>query len=84
MNDEEHRPRLLVFIVAYEAESTIEQVLRRFRLPFEGRALTANELTYEVQMPYEGSTDPVSHGIVALSPRTDMGVVWTDKKPKTK
>ena len=29
MNDDERRPRLLVFIVAYEAEATIEQVLRR-------------------------------------------------------
>jgi len=29
MNDEERRPRLLVFIVAYEAEATIEPVLRR-------------------------------------------------------
>jgi uncharacterized membrane protein YhiD involved in acid resistance len=62
----------------------IEQVLRRFRLPFEGRSLTNNELSYEVQMPFDASTDPVSHGIVALSPKTDMGVVWTDKKPKTK
>ena len=70
-----------------EAESLrprIEQVLRRFRLPFEGRALNSNELTYEVQMPFDASTDAVSHGIVALSPRTDVGVVWTDKKPKTK
>jgi uncharacterized membrane protein YhiD involved in acid resistance len=62
----------------------IEQVLRRFRLPFEGRSLTNNELSYEVQMPFDASTDPVSHGIVALSPKTDMGVVWTDKKAKTK
>jgi hypothetical protein len=63
----------------------IEQVLNRFRLPFEGRALTNNELSYEVQMPFDASTDPVSHGIVALSPKTEMGVVWTDKKPtKTK
>ena len=62
----------------------IEQVLRRFRLPFEGRSLTNNDLSYEVQMPFDGSTDPVTHGIVALSPKTDMGVVWTDKKPKTK
>ena len=70
-----------------EAESLrprIEQVLRRFRLPFEGRSLTTSELSYEVQMPFDASTDPVSHGIVALSPKTDMGVVWTDKKPKTK
>jgi hypothetical protein len=61
----------------------IEQVLRRFRLPFEGRALTNNELSYEVQMPFDAPTDPVSHGIVALSPKTDMGVVWT-AKTKTK
>jgi uncharacterized membrane protein YhiD involved in acid resistance len=70
-----------------EAESLrprIEQVLRRFRLPFEGRSLNSNELSYEVQMPFDSSTDPVSHGIVALSPKTDMGVEWTDKKPKTK
>jgi len=59
----------------------IEQVLRRFRLPFEGRTLTANELSYEVTMPFDAPTDPVSHGIVALSPGTDMGVVWADKKP---
>jgi uncharacterized membrane protein YhiD involved in acid resistance len=70
-----------------EAESLrprIEQVLRRFRLPFEGRSLNTNELSYEVQMPFEASTDPVTHGIVALSPKTEMGVEWTDKKPKTK
>ena len=70
-----------------EAESLrprIEQVLRRFRLPFEGRSLNTNELSYEVQMPFDSSTDPVSQGIVALSPKTDMGVEWTDKKSKTK
>jgi len=70
-----------------EAESLrprIEQVLRRFRLPFEGRSLNTSELSYEVQMPFDASTDPVSQGIVALSPKTDMGVEWTDKKPKTK
>ena len=70
-----------------EAESLrprIEQVLRRFRLPFEGRSLNTSELSYEVQMPFDASTDPVTHGIVALSPKTDMGVEWTDKKPKTK
>jgi hypothetical protein len=62
----------------------IEQVLQRFRLPFENRSLTANELSYEVQVPFDASTDPVSHGIVAVSPKTDMGVVWSDKKSKTK
>ena len=62
----------------------VEQVLSRFRLAFEGRSLSANELTYEVQMPFDAPTDPVTQGIVAVSPKTDMGVEWTDKKPKTK
>jgi hypothetical protein len=62
----------------------LEQVLNRFRVPFEGRALSANELTYEVQMPFDGPTDPVSQGLVAVAPQTDMGVVWTEKKSKSK
>ena len=62
----------------------VEQVLSRFRLAFEGRSLNANELSYEVQMPFDAPTDPVTQGIVAVSPKTDMGVEWTDKKPKSK
>ena len=62
----------------------VEQVLKRFRLTFEGRSLNANELSYEVQMPFDAPTDPITQGIVAVSPKTDMGVEWTDKKPKTK
>jgi uncharacterized membrane protein YhiD involved in acid resistance len=89
---ESFEPRALkVFDLKITAENEaealrprIEQVLRRFRLPFEGRSLNSNELSYEVQMPFDSSTDPVSHGIVALSPKTDMGVEWTDKKSKTK
>lgn len=60
----------------------VEQVLSRFRLPFEGRSLTGNELSYEVQMPFELQTDPISQSIVSLSPKVDVGVVWTEKKNK--
>src|SRR5258706_1838065 len=38
MNDDARRPRLLVFIVAYEAEATIEQVLRRIPASLDGLA----------------------------------------------
>ena len=62
----------------------IEGVLNRFRLPFEGRSLNSNELSYEVQMPFDALTDPITQGIVSVSPKTDMGVEWTDKKPKSK
>jgi uncharacterized membrane protein YhiD involved in acid resistance len=89
---ESFEPRALkVFDLTVTAENEaeglrprVEQVLQRFRLPFDGRALTNNELSYEVQMPFDASTDPVSHGIVALSPKIDVGVVWTEKKAKGK
>ena len=72
------------YVATITGDPAADALLRRFRLPFEGRSLNTSELSYEVQMPFDASTDPVSHGIVALSPKTDMGVEWTDKKPKTK
>jgi len=62
----------------------IEQVLSRFRVPFEGRSLNTNELSYEVSMAFDAPTDPITQGIVSVSPKTDMGVEWTEKKPKSK
>jgi uncharacterized membrane protein YhiD involved in acid resistance len=62
----------------------LEQLLRRFKLPFDGRALSADELTYDVQVPLEMHTDPVSRAIVALAPAVEIGVSWDEKKPKNK
>jgi len=62
----------------------IEQILNRFRVPFEGRSLNTNELSYEVQMAFDAPADPITQAIVSVSPRTDMGVEWTEKKPKSK
>jgi uncharacterized membrane protein YhiD involved in acid resistance len=65
-------------------EPKIEQVLRRYRLPFEVRALSADELSYDVQVPLDKPTDPISHAIVELAPKVDVGVVWEEKKPVKK
>jgi uncharacterized membrane protein YhiD involved in acid resistance len=65
-------------------EPKIEQVLRRYRLPFEVRALSADELSYDVQVPLDKATDPISHAIVELAPKADVGVVWEEKKPVKK
>jgi hypothetical protein len=62
----------------------VERILRRYRLPFESRALSADEVSYHVEMPLETPTDPITHSIVGLEPAVDIGVVWAEKKAKTK
>jgi len=77
----------LTVMAKSEAETLrprIEEVLRRFRLSFEGRTLSGDELCYEVRMPLDEPTDPVSHSIVALAPSAEMSVAWNEKKSKTK
>jgi len=62
----------------------VEQVLRRNRLPFEVRGLSADELTYDVQVPLEKPTDTISRDIVSLMPKSEIAVEWDEKKPKVK
>jgi hypothetical protein len=65
-------------------KAQIEQVLRRHKLPFEGRALSADELSYQIEVPFGTQTDPISNAIVGLTPKADVGVVWNEKKAKAK
>ena len=62
----------------------VEQVLRRNRLRFEVRALSGDELTYDVQVPLDKPTDQISHEIVSLTPKSEIAVEWDEKKPKVK
>jgi len=61
----------------------VENVLRRYRLPFAVRTLSADELTYEVQVPHEVQTDAISTTMVGLASKKEIGVNWDEKKPKT-
>jgi uncharacterized membrane protein YhiD involved in acid resistance len=62
----------------------LETVLRRYRLRFENRVLSADEVSYDVKVPLETQTDPISHKIVNLVPDAEIGVAWDEKKVKTK
>src|SRR3954467_7811595 len=62
----------------------IEQILKRFRLEFELRASSDEELCYDVQVPLELPTDRVSNGILQLDPDGHAAVEWSEKKTKTK
>jgi uncharacterized membrane protein YhiD involved in acid resistance len=62
----------------------IEQILKRFRLEFELRASSDEELCYDVQVPLELPTDRVSNAILQLDPDGHAAVEWSEKKTKTK
>jgi uncharacterized membrane protein YhiD involved in acid resistance len=60
----------------------IEAILRRFRLRFELRTSSDQEVCYDVQVPLELRTDRVSNAILKLDPEGHASVEWADKKGK--
>ena len=61
-----------------------EEVLRRYRLKFELRTSSDDEVCYDVQVPIELKTDRVSNAILKLDPEGHASVEWADKKAKGK
>ncbi len=62
----------------------IEGILSRFRLGFELRTASDEEVCYDVRVPLEIQTDRVSNAILALDPEGHAAVDWTEKKAKIK
>ena len=62
----------------------IEAILRRYRLKFELRTSSDEEVCYDVQVPLELRTDRVSNAILKLDPEGHASVEWADKKAKSK
>jgi hypothetical protein len=60
----------------------VEDVLRKYNLPFEVRTLSPDELAFSVQVPLDVQTDPLSLIIVNLLPKDEVKVEWSEKKPK--
>ena len=58
----------------------IEEILRRFRLKFELRTSSDEEVCYDVQVPLELRTDRVSNAILKLDPEGHAAVEWAEKK----
>ena len=58
----------------------LEMLLRRQRAVFELRALTAEEISYEVALPFDQSTDQISNAIASLNGGEATAVEWEDKK----
>jgi uncharacterized membrane protein YhiD involved in acid resistance len=62
----------------------IEEILRRFRLKFELRTSSDEEVCYDVQVPLELRTDRITNSVLKLDPEGHATVEWTDKKGKGK
>ena len=62
----------------------IEEIFRRFRLKFELRTSSDEEVCYDVQVPLELRTDRVTNAVLKLDPDGHAAVEWTDKKAKGK
>ncbi len=67
-----------------ELRPRIESILRRHHCDFELRASSDEEVSYEVQVPFEVQTDDVSNTILRLDPEGHAAVDWNEKKKKGK
>ena len=67
-----------------ELRPQIETILRRYRLKYELRTSSDEEVCYEVAVPHEVQTDRVSNAILKLDPEGHAAVDWTEKKQKQK
>jgi hypothetical protein len=61
----------------------IEQLLVRHHIRFDLRTSSPEEISYEVEMPFDRKTDSLSTVILALDPQNATAVEWEDKKSKT-
>ena len=62
----------------------IEAILSRFKLEFELRTTSGEEVCYDVRVPLEIQTDRVSNAILKLDPGGHAAVEWAEKKAKAK
>jgi hypothetical protein len=65
-----------------EFRPKLESLLGRYRLQFELRSSTEENLTYEVRLPIDKKVDRLSSGILKLEPENATGVEWEEKKEK--
>ena len=63
-----------------ELRPQIEAILSRFKLKYEIRTTSDEEVCYDVQVPLEMKTDRVTNAILKLDPEGHASVDWLDKK----
>ena len=62
----------------------IEAIFRRYRVDFEVRSSSDEELCYDLRVPFETPRQRITRAILRLDPQGHAAVQWAEKKPKTK
>jgi len=62
----------------------LEAILRRYRLPFELRTSSDEEVCYDVQVPFDVQTDRITNTILELDKDGHAAVDWSEKKTNKK
>ena len=63
-----------------ELRPQIEAILSRYKLKYQIRTTSDEEVCYDVQVPLEMKTDRVTNAILKLDPEGHASVDWLDKK----
>jgi uncharacterized membrane protein YhiD involved in acid resistance len=67
-----------------ELRPKIESILQRYKLEYELRSTSDEEVCYEIGVPFEVQTDRISNAILRLDPNGHGAVDWAEKKTKVK
>ncbi len=67
---------------AAEIRPLVEQTLRRFRVRFELRATSSDDVSYEVKVPLNRNTETVTMALTRVAPQREIDVKWDKKKDK--
>jgi uncharacterized membrane protein YhiD involved in acid resistance len=66
-----------------DLKADVERILRSHRIPFELRATSPDDISYEVRVPLKTrNTDQISTAIAKLDPNEPIEVKWDKKKDK--
>jgi Domain of unknown function (DUF4956)/MgtC family len=65
-----------------ELRPTVEKILGRSQIEFELRTASDEELCYDVKVPLDAETEPITDAILALDPEGHGAVNWGEKKEK--
>jgi hypothetical protein len=65
-----------------ERRKKIEAILDRFNLQYELRTSSDEEVCYDVNVPLDTQTDPITNAILKLDPQGHAAVDWSEKKKK--
>jgi hypothetical protein len=60
----------------------LEALLRRHHLRHHLRTSSADEVSYEVDVPFGRPLEPLSEAIMAFEPEKSPAIEWQEKKPK--